>query len=221
MVPDSDLQSRTIASYASPRAYGPHVRIALKGLGYRVVQAATQGAFGDASWAPDLRIADERLLSRIPTPPRDPKTPIVVLTGARAKRSTDPRIVGTVQRPAGLRELYCLMQLALEPHPRGAPRAPTQLPARCVQADQRWLGAVMALSEKGCLFRTSESVSKGMRMSLQFALPFGDLISARAECVHRTGENAGIAFAETSALAREAIGRFVTHRLACLPEASD
>jgi hypothetical protein len=208
------MQKKIIASYVGPRSFAARTRAALECLGYSVIQASTRGRFDDSSWRPVLRIADERHLQRLPKAESDPDTPIILLTGARPRRCDDARIAGRVQRPAELGELYRLLQLALERHPRSAPRVGTHLAARCVQSDRRWVGAVVSLSRTGCLFRSSELVERGMRMNLQFALPRAGLVSTRAEVVHRRGGNLGLAFSETSSGISHDIDGFVTQRLA-------
>jgi hypothetical protein len=159
---------------------------------------------------------DERHLDRIPSPAEDPGTPIVTLTGPRPLEIEDPRIVGQIRRPAGLVDLYRILQEALEDHPRRAPRAPTQLPARCIRSDRRWPGAVLTLSEGGCLLKSSEAMPLGIDLKLQFALPMGEIVCARACCVHANGSETGLAFSALARAARERIGDFVTQRLAVL-----
>ena len=109
---------RVIASYVPPRSLTRRTRAALSGLGYRIVPAATRGRFDDDSWEPDIRIIDERHLDRVPAEPYLPRIPIVVLTGSRPLSCHDPRVVGSLPRPARLERLYPILQSALEDQPR-------------------------------------------------------------------------------------------------------
>jgi len=211
---DLPSPSRVVASYVGARALTPHARAALEGLGYSIVPASTRGRFDDNSWPADLRLVDERHLDRIPGPDDDPRTPIVLLVGETPRNTHDPRVVASVARPAGLTEMYCAFQKALERYPRRAPRVGTQLAARCLRSDRRSLGAVLTLSEFGCLFRCSEPLEQGAQLNLQFALPRAGVITTRATCVNRDGLDAGLAFAEHTAQARAFISGFVCQRLA-------
>jgi len=213
-VEDSRDTRKVIASYASPRAFAPRTRAALEGLGYRVVFAATRGRFEDDAWKPDLRIVSDRHVDRLPAEDYLPRTPIIVLGGGRNREWHDRRIVGEVARPARLDDLYPLVQQALEETPRRAARAPTQLPARCTRADQRWVGAILGLSTAGCLFRTTADLAPETDLNLLFPLPRGRMISTRARVVNRSGELVGMAFHDPPPQSRLAITDFVVERLA-------
>jgi hypothetical protein len=203
-----------IASYVSPHAFAPRTRAALVGLGYRVVAASTRGRFDDASWQPDLRIVDDRHFDKLPAEDYLPRTPVIVLTGAQPREWRDSRVVGQVARPADLAELYPLIQKALEDNPRQAARTPTQLPARCTRADDRWMGAIISLSSNGCLFRTNSEMSPGLDCNLLFPLPRGRMVSTRARAINRDGYQLGMAFTQPAESSSRAIAEFVTERLA-------
>lgn len=213
-VEESHGTRKVIASYVSPRAFAPRTRAALVGLGYRVVVAATQGRFDDDSWKPDLRIVSDRHVDRLPIENYLPRTPVIVLSGGRRREWHDRRIVGEVSRPAELADLYPLIQEALEDTPRRAARAPTQLPARCTHADQRWMGAIIGLSSAGCLFRTNADLAPHTDLSLLFPLPRGRMISTRARVMNRRRDLVGMAFRDAPAQSRVAIADFVSERLA-------
>ena len=166
-----------------------------------------------------MRIVDERRFDEIPGLDADPETPIVVLTGVRPQSDTDakrdPRIVGRIARPAGLTPLYGLLQQGLELTPRRFPRVSTRLPARWIRSDKLAIGAILSLSERGCLLRTAEaSIERGTRMQLQFALPGAGLLSMSANCVHGSGGNIGLCFHRPPSSMRSAIGGFVSELLA-------
>ncbi|HEM47079.1 MAG TPA: hypothetical protein ENO23_08545, partial [Alphaproteobacteria bacterium] len=86
-----------IASYVEPRTFASGTRVALHGLGYSLVPAFSMGRFDDASWRPALRLVDERHFDRIPDVEQDPRTPVVLVTGARPRRIDDPRVAGSVR----------------------------------------------------------------------------------------------------------------------------
>jgi hypothetical protein len=203
-----------IASYVSPHAFAPRTRAALVGLGYSVVAASTRGRFDANSWQPDLRIVDDRHFDKLPVENDLRRTPVIVLTGGRPREWRNSQIVGEVTRPADLAELYPLIQKTLEDYPRRAARTPTHLPARCTRADRRWLGAIVSLSSKGCLFRTNSEMSPGLDFNLLFPLPRGRMVSTRARAMYREGDRLGMAFTNPPEPSSQAIAEFVTERLA-------
>jgi hypothetical protein len=205
---------RTIASYVPPQAFAPRARAALERLGYRVVPVSTRGRFADDTWAPDVRLVDERHLARLPA--GNASEPIIVLCEHRRRRFDDPRVAGVARRPAEVGALYALLQKTLEKTPRRAARAPARIPARCSHADRRWTGEVLSLSETGCLFQSRSDMMPGLELNLLFPLPLGRMLSLRARVVGRHGERAGIAFPSPSSPAREAIADYVQRRLASL-----
>ena len=207
---------RLIASYVPPQAYAPRVRAALEALGYRIIPVATRGRFEDDSWAPDLRIVDERHIDRIPAEDYLPRTPVLLLTGGDREACRDRRVVGSVPRPAMLKDLYPILQRTLENTPRVAVRAPTELPGRCTQSDRRWMGAVVSLSEKGCLFRTSELLAIDQQLNLLFPLPMGQMVAARARVIVQQGPSVGLVFDNMAPPTREAVAQYVEGRLATL-----
>jgi len=210
------FNDRIIASYVSPHAFAPHTRAALAGLGYRLIAASTRGQFNDDSWHPALRIVDDRHLDKLPEENYLPRTPVIVLRGPRPRPRPrrDPRVVGEATRPAGLAELYPLIQQALEDHPRRAARAATQIPARCTRSDRRWMGAILSLSVGGCLFQTGSDMSPGLEFNLLFPLPRGRMVSTRARVEYCYGDGVGMSFPNSAEPARQAIAEFVTERLA-------
>jgi len=209
--------SKIIASYASPHSFAPRTRAALAGLGYRVIAASTRGRFDDDSWNPDLRVVDDRHFGKLPVENCLPRTPVIVLGGSRPRVWRDTRVVGEIARPASLEEIYPLVQTALEDTPRQAARAPTQLPARCTRADQRWVGTIVSLSTTGCLFRTNAELSPRTDCNLLFPLPRGRMIYTRARVQCRDGDCIGMSFCNPPEASLEAIGEFVSVRLATTP----
>jgi hypothetical protein len=209
-------RSRTIHSYIGPRALSSQTRRSLSALGYSIVPGSTVTVDGQGLQEPALRLVDERHLASAPTPECDPDTPIILLTGKRARACEDPRIVDHIRRPAQLNDIFRGFQSALETHPRRVPRVATQLAARCIRSHHNSFGAVMSLSEGGCLIATSELIGKGAQMSLQLAIPKDGIITTPAECVYQHENRAGLAFSDTSDRNRQVINDFVASRLATL-----
>ena len=214
---DRTAERGVIASYVDPQAFGRLTRAALRGLGYDVVQAHFVGRFDDASWKPSLRLVADRHIDRLPSRETDPDTPIIVVAGREPRPKDDPRIVGQLLRPVRLSLLYPMIQEALEPTPRGAPRVMTELVARIAHAGERFVTQLDSLSIQGCHVRDGERVSPGTRLNIEFALPGKAPVLARAACVSRTGEGAGLVFDSTPDTVRDSIDAFVTQRLAAMP----
>jgi len=211
---DNDAAKPCIATHIGPRSLAPQTRAALEGLGYRVVPAFAMGQTDDLPERPRLRLVDERFYDEMPSLKEDPQTPIIVLTDFRPQKFRDARIVGSVCRPAELNDLYPILQSALETTPRTSPRVSTALAARCVRADRRWMGSVVSLSDRGCLFHSRERVADGAQMNLQFALPSSGIITTRAVCIHQGEDAAGLIFSDPSTEDRQVIGGFVLEQLA-------
>jgi len=207
----------TIASYVEPPALGRHTRAALEGLGYRVLQAAAVGRFDDASIRVDVRIVDDRFVSRLPSLADDPDTPLIVLSGPRPRQLDDARVVGHLSRPVRLTSLYPLLQRCLEHTPRSAPRVETLLAARVAQAGRRFVASLAALSAHGCLLRGGEAIHRDTKLNVEFEVPGAGLVMARAACVCASDAGYGLRFESTSDGVRESIDAFVTQRLAARP----
>ncbi len=213
---DRTAERGIIASYVDPQSFSRLTRAALGGLGYDVVQAAFVGRFDDPTFDPSIRLVGDRHLERLPPPSVDPDTPIVVVTGAEPRPKDDPRIVGQLLRPVRLSLLYPMLQRALESTPRGAPRVPTELVARIAHGGERFVAQLDSLSIHGCHVRDDERIEPGTKINVEFALPGSEPVHARASCVGRTGEGAGLVFDSTSDAVRDSIDAFVTQRLASM-----
>jgi len=208
------LPRRVLVMHAAPEAFAPRTRLLFHKLGYVIVDPDELAVLVESGSCqrPDLRIVDERSLGEVPED-AGPQVPIVVLSGRHGVTGADPRIVGAVRRPAGLHELYRLVQQVLEDTPRASPRIPTHLPARCRVGDREWAGAVLSLSENGCLMRSPESPSLGMRLEMSFALPRAGVLRLDAEIAYQLVPDFGVVFNGTSPAVREAIKSFVQDAL--------
>lgn len=206
----STLPRRLVLSYAPPEAFASLSRAILGKLGYAIVTPEEFESLAE-EWdrdQPDLRIVDERNLQELPEGGRSP-VPIIVLTGRQGVTGADPRIAGAIPRPAGLHELYRLMQQILEDAPRSTPRIPTHLPATIVVRDREWPVSVLSLSENGCLIRSPESLLLGSRVSLQLQLPHAHLLELDAEVGYQLVPDLGLTFHATTPTDRLVLSRFV------------
>jgi hypothetical protein len=211
------LPNRLLVTHAAPEAFAPLARNILAKLGYRIVDPEDFEAVAAELGVerPDLRLVDERSLADAGDD-EDPPVPIVVLCGRHGVTGADPRIVGAIRRPAGLHEIYRLVQQVLEDTPRSTPRVPTHLAARCQSEGREWRGAVLSLSENGCLLRSSEPLMLGSRIALGFELPRSGKLELDAEIAYQLVPDMGVVFNATSPSVREAIGAYVASALAAL-----
>ncbi len=209
------MPHRVLVMYAAPEAFAPRTRLLFQKLGYAIVdpdELSALMASGDCE-RPDLRIVDERSLGEVPED-SGPQVPIVVLSGRHGVTGADSRIVGAVRRPAGLHELYRLVQQVLEDTPRASPRIPTHLPARCRVGEREWASSVLSLSENGCLMRSPETPTLGTRLEMSFALPRAGMLRIDAEIAYQLVPDLGIVFNGTSPAVRDAIKTYVQEALA-------
>jgi hypothetical protein len=198
-----------IDSHVGQLAFAPNVRKAMGRLGYNLVDVAAH----DTARPPDLRIVDDRDPEGLASSALDPRTPIVLLTGSSGS-THDPRVVGRVRRPARLADLYRVVQQAVEPHPRSAPRVDTKLTARIMQGDQAWAGVIMTLSERGCMAQTKGALVQGERIQLHFTLTDSGKMDIGARAVWTRGQCAGLVFTDADHDSRGAIDHYVGDRLA-------
>jgi hypothetical protein len=210
------LPQRLIVTHAAPEAFAPMARAILFKLGYRIVGPEEYPAIAAELGLerPHLRLVDERSLAEVEE--EDPPVPIVVLCGRQGVTGADPRIAGAIRRPAGLHEIYRLVQQVLEDTPRSTPRVATHLGARCRQDGREWRGAVLSLSENGCLLRSPEPLLLGARIQLGFELPRRGSVEVDAEIAYQLVPDLGVVFNATSPGVREAIGSYITTALASL-----
>ena len=206
---------RLVLSDAPPEAFPGLSRSILAKLGYQIVTPEEFDNVSDdvAFDRPDLRIIDERTLASVDDD-EGPPIPIIVLTGRHGVTGADQRIVGALRRPAGLHELYRLMQQVLEDTPRAAPRVPTHIHAAAIRDGKEWSVAILSLSESGCLVRSSESMLLGSRIELRFSLPKFGSIELGAEVGYQLVPDIGLIFNSSPPPVREAIVRFVEQALA-------
>jgi len=212
---------RTIVYHASRDALAPKTDVMLNRLGYRLLLPETFEKLceDDPDLRPEMLLVDERRLSEVEAYEdggADGSIPIVLLTGQYGTTGADSRIVGAVKRPAGIHDLYCLMQQVFEETPRTTPRVATQLVAHCERGDRHWDGRLLSLSENGCLIRSPEPIQLGQRVRLAFSLPRSGSISLEAEASYQLLPDIGMVFSAMPPGQRETLERFVHDSLAAV-----
>ena len=75
------------------------------------------------------------------------------------------------------------------------------------------VGAVLSISEWGCLFQTCADVGVDAALDFQLALPGSGLFTSRARCVHQRA-GIGLEFGSPPSAMRDTIGDYVYHHLA-------
>lgn len=204
---------RVLVSHAAPTAYAPMTRPMLAKLGYAILEAEDFAhALEEDEYArPDLRLVDERHLGEVGH--EDPVVPIVVLSGRLGVTGADTRIVAALRRPAGLHDLYRIVQQVLEDTPRSSPRVPTHLRVRCEQEGSEWTATVLCLSENGCLMRSPQPLLLGGRLVLHLELPRRGGLELEGEVAYQLLPDVGIVFNAASRRVRESLAAFVTDAL--------
>jgi hypothetical protein len=205
---------RLILSFARPGAYVPLARAILGRMCYAIVTSAEWEESQDLrARPPELGVVEDRRFGELPERDDFAALPLILIATRGGPNVTDRRLVGAVPCPAGLHELYRLLQQALEPVARSAMRVPTNLPVRMRQAGREWLGAVLSLSENGCLVRSPEPMMLGAELEVSFELPRSGLIETRAESAYQLVADTGLVFQSTPAASRRAILSFVEQQL--------
>ena len=208
-------ERRWIVSLARPSAYVPMTRTILSRLGYAIVPLEDWLASPQLlAHPPELCIVEERSIAELPNDREFQEAPIVVLTGRAGVTTGDPRVIGGIPTPAGLHELYRLLQQTMEEHPRSCLRVPTGIPARIRQGDREWTAPMLSLSENGCLVRSTEPLALEMPMEITFELPRLGQVSTRAEPTYQLLPDTGVVFERTTPDHRRSIQVFVEQHLA-------
>ena len=205
-----------IVSHAAPEAYAPMTRAILAKLGYAILMPEEFYAItGDSGVKPMLRIVDERQLAEVPEDPEP--LPIIMLTGRHGTSGADARIIGAIRRPAGMHELFRLIQQVSEDTPRSTPRVPTHIAARCRRDGREWSATVLSLSGNGCLIRNPEPLLLGTRIDLSFELPASGAIELEAVMAYQLLPDVGLIFHGTPTSQRQAIEAYIAQALGGSP----
>lgn len=191
-----------IASHASDSDYAPTSRVLLWKLGYALVPP-------EEAQSPALRVVRDDRLGEV-----DAQTaPIILLTRERKAKQRDPRVAGTLRRPARLHELYRLIQAALEAHPRAVPRVPTSLRAKAASDDAHYEFDVSSLSENGCLVAGPKLPLHGASLELEIEMPWGQRLTTPAVVAYEQGDCLGLVFHGMTLGARKKVQKAVMELL--------
>jgi hypothetical protein len=210
----STLPRHTVVCHARPETFAPGSWALLCRLGYAMWLAEDFDARSEDEREDDrpaLRIVDERRLAEVEDEPGWAPTPILLLTGRLGATGADTRIVGAVRRPAGLHELYRVIQQVLEVHPRTVPRVATHLRAICSRRSRTWDVTILSLSENGCLLRSPQALPLETRVTLSFGLGAqADRLEIEADTAYQLLPDVGLVFSSLAPGTRTALQRFVT-----------
>jgi hypothetical protein len=161
----------------------------------------------------DLYLADEHRLGEVPELELGVSVPVLLLTGRNGIAGADPRVIAAVKKPAGLHDLYRILQQVFEDRPRTTPRVATHLRAHCHRKGQDWGAAVVSLSENGCLLRSPEDIPLGSRLNLVFDLPRVGTVQVEAESAYQLIPDTGLVFSAIPHFVRDAISSYVHEAL--------
>jgi hypothetical protein len=219
--PEVLSRNRTIVCHASKEALGPKTDVILGRFGYKIFSPETFSELraSDPSLTVDLLLVEDRRLGEAVAAEEEDgerAVPIVLLTGKHGATGADPRIVGAVKRPAGLHDLYRLLQQIFEDTPRSTPRVATQLLARCAEGERSWESRVLSLSENGCLIRSPEAIQLGQRIQLEFSLPGSGRVCLEAEATYQLLPDVGLVFNGVPPARRKTLERFVIDSSSCV-----
>ncbi|MEM7409153.1 MAG: PilZ domain-containing protein [Myxococcota bacterium] len=206
-------QQRILLSHAPSEAYAPMTRVILGKLGYLILLPEEHESIDDGSpeMKPVVRILDERQLAEVPD--EHDSVPILMITGRHGVTGADPRIAGAVRRPAGMHELFRLIQQLTEDTPRSTPRIATHLTATCRHGSREWTTTMLSLSENGCLVRSPEPMTLGGRIEIEFDLPEVGKLDLEAETAYQLLPDVGMIFHATRGADRQAIASYLTKAL--------
>jgi len=199
-------------AYAPETAFVDRTKSILHRLGYSIFDPKEFEAADPAelpAGSPHVYVVDERRLEDVPDAHEAADTPVIVLTGRRGTDSDDPRVVAALRRPAGLHDLYRILQAVFELTPRSTPRIPVTLGVTCGQKERRWEAEMVSLSENGALLRSNEKISLGSSFDLAFRFDCGERVVLRAEAAYQLMPDLGIVFSGVDPAVRERIAAYV------------
>jgi len=206
----------TIVCHARSEDFALMTQVILGRLGYALWSAEDYEARREdlrEDDPPRIRLVDERRLGEVEDVDGEPSAPIILLTGRDGATGADTRVVGAVKRPAGLYDLYKILQHTLEDTPRSSPRVPTHLRATCSRHGQSWDASILSLSEGGCLVRSREALPLGSRLEVSFDLPRTGTLELYADAAYQLVPDTGLVFSGVRQEERKAIQTFVSAAL--------
>lgn len=217
----ASLPKHLMFTNARPEAFAHRTRAILGRLGYGILTASELALLerevrGERTPIEILVLDEHRLENEIDLPEvaNGAELPIILLTGRKGIRSPNPQIVAAVKRPAGLHDLYRILQQQFEEQPRSTPRVDTDLEVICSQRGRTWSAEILSISDNGCLMRSSEDVHLGSMISLEFALPRVGSLEIDAETAYQLVPDVGLVFNAIQPGIRQAIGDYVVDTLA-------
>lgn len=207
---------RTLVAYARPECFVDRTESILARLGYVILQpeefeSRSKGELPAGS--PDLYLADERRLAEVPAPEGQAERPIIVVTGRHGTESTDPRIVAAVRRPAGLHDLYCILQRIFELTPRSTPRIPVQIDVDCSAGGRMFEAEMRSLSESGALLRCEEKLPLGSTFELKLTLEGVGPVALMAEAAYQLMPDLGVVFSGIDPAVRDSVNTFIENAI--------
>jgi len=202
---------RVLVAYVRPQCFVDKTESILGRLGYLILTPDDFEARASdlPPGSPHLFLADERLLEEVPSPEGEAERPVIVLTGRKGCDSDDPRIVAAVRRPAGLHDLYCILQRVFEMTPRSTPRIPVRIDVSCQRDGLQWDAQMRSISENGALLRCEERLPLGSNFDMRFVLPGSGLVKLRAEAAYQLMPDLGIVFSGVDPILRESINAYI------------
>jgi len=211
------VDRRLVLSLAPERLYVPHARVILGRLGYALVmQDDWREEPRLAAITPDLVMVGSRGWGTLEADASLRHLPRILIQEGGESAPEGAPLVGVVRAPAGLHELFRLLQQTLEETPRSSVRVATELSAQVCARDEQWPARMRSLSLHGCLLEieSARPLALGLELELRFELPEGPAVETQAETVYHARAATGLIFARTPAASQRAIARFVESRLA-------
>ncbi len=201
-----------LVAHARPECFVDKTESILARLGYLILrpeefEARAKGDLPPGS--PHLFLADERRLDEVPHPEGEAARPVIVLTGRQGTDETDSRIVAAVRRPAGLHDLYCILQRVFELTPRSTPRIPVRFDVSCSREGQQWEAEMRSLSENGALLRCEEKLPLGSNFEMAFVLPGRGPMKLYAEAAYQLLPDLGVVFSGMDPATREVLNGYI------------
>ena len=206
---------RVLVAYARPECFVEKTESILGRLGYLILRPDEFEARANdlPPGSPHLFLADERSLDEVPDPQGEAERPVIVLTGRKGCDANDSRIVAAVRRPAGLHDLYCILQRVFEMTPRSTPRIPVRIDVSCQRDGRKWEAEMRSLSENGALLRCEEKLPLGSNFDMKFVLPGAGPVKMRAEATYQLMPDLGIVFSGVEPTLRESINAFISESI--------
>lgn len=180
---------------------------------YQALQAEEGGRFP----RPEMLILDQRRLESADQLDPSGRLPIIVLSDRAGGEGDAPRVIATLRQPAGVPDLYRVLQRHYEERPRTTPRVETALRATCRRKGRTWRAAIMSLSDNGCLLKSGKALPPGSEVSVSIDLENGDAVRVDAESAYQQQREVGLVFHAAPVAVRDRIGAFVLDQLAVRP----